>query len=278
DHLVGKYYVAFETELKKQIKKLVAIGISEEEAMKNAPIMKEAYELLRKWESGDPQVLALWEKLNNWVISGFEQTLNRLKVNFDQIDLESELYKYGKQIILTAYQNGLLERDETGAIFINLENEGLDKKILLRADGTSMYITQDIGIAVYRYQKYCPDQMIYVVGNEQEYHFKVLKSTLKKLNYQWYSIITHYSYGMVELPEGKMKSREGTVVDADDLLDELKYLAKQTACDSGKLKNLDTNKAEEIYEQIGQGAIRYFILKVDSKKNILYDPKASLDF
>ena len=149
---------------------------------------------------------------------------------------------------------------------------------MLRADGTSMYITQDIGIAVYRYQKYCPDQMIYVVGNEQEYHFKVLKSTLKKLNYQWYSIITHYSYGMVELPEGKMKSREGTVVDADDLLDELKYLAKQTACDSGKLKNLDTNKAEEIYEQIGQGAIRYFILKVDSKKNILYDPKASLDF
>ena len=222
--------------------------------------------------------LELWEKLNNWVLDGFNETLTRLNVHFDLVDLESQIYQLGKQIILTALQKKLVHQDESGAIFIDLTNEGLDKKILLRNDGTSMYITQDIGLAIHRYQKYSPDEMIYVVGNEQDYHFKVLKAILKKLNYNWADIIYHFSYGMVELPEGKMKSREGTVVDADDLLDELKDLAKQTASESGKLTNLSNNELEHICEQIGQGAIRYFILKVDSKKNILYDPKASLDF
>jgi arginyl-tRNA synthetase len=278
DHLVGKYYVAFENELRKQIEQLISGGMSKDEAMKNAPIMLEAYELLRKWEAGDADVIKLWQKLNSWVLDGFNQTLKRLNVDFDVVDLESEIYQYGKQIILSAFQNGLVHRDESGAIFIDLSEDGLDKKILLRSDGTSMYITQDIGIAVYRYQKFFPDEMIYVVGNEQDYHFKVLKSILKKLNYNWAEIINHYNYGMVELPEGKMKSREGTVVDADDLLDELKNLALQTADESGKLANLSKDELEKIFEQIGQGAIRYFILKVDSKKNILYDPKASLDF
>jgi arginyl-tRNA synthetase len=278
DHLVGKYYVAFDVELKKQTELLIAQGMSKDDAIKNAPIMQEAYELLRRWEAADPDVLELWEKLNNWVLDGFNETLTRLNVHFDLVDLESQIYQLGKQIILTALQKKLVHQDESGAIFIDLTNEGLDKKILLRNDGTSMYITQDIGLAIHRYQKYSPDEMIYVVGNEQDYHFKVLKAILKKLNYNWADIIYHFSYGMVELPEGKMKSREGTVVDADDLLDELKDLAKQTASESGKLTNLSNNELEHICEQIGQGAIRYFILKVDSKKNILYDPKASLDF
>lgn len=278
DHLVGKYYVAFDVELKKQTELLIAQGMSKDDAIKNAPIMQEAYELLRRWEAADPDVLELWEKLNNWVLDGFNETLTRLNVHFDLVDLESQIYQLGKQIILTALQKKLVHQDESGAIFIDLTNEGLDKKILLRNDGTSMYITQDIGLAIHRYQKYSPDEMIYVVGNEQDYHFKVLKAILKKLNYNWADIIYHFSYGMVELPEGKMKSREGTVVDADDLLDELKDLAKQTASESGKLTNLSNNELEHICEKIGQGAIRYFILKVDSKKNILYDPKASLDF
>ncbi|HQP90511.1 MAG TPA: arginine--tRNA ligase, partial [Bacteroidales bacterium] len=278
DHLVGKYYVAFDVELKKQTELLIAQGMSKDDAIKNAPIMQEAYELLRRWEAADPDVLELWEKLNNWVLDGFNETLTRLNVHFDLVDLESQIYQLGKQIILSALQKKLVHQDESGAIFIDLTNEGLDKKILLRNDGTSMYITQDIGLAIHRYQKYSPDEMIYVVGNEQDYHFKVLKAILKKLNYNWADIIYHFSYGMVELPEGKMKSREGTVVDADDLLDELKDLAKQTASESGKLTNLSNNELEHICEQIGQGAIRYFILKVDSKKNILYDPKASLDF
>ena len=278
DHLVGKYYVAFDVEFKKQTELLIAQGMSKDDAIKNAPIMQEAYELLRRWEAADPDVLELWEKLNNWVLDGFNETLTRLNVHFDLVDLESQIYQLGKQIILTALQKKLVHQDESGAIFIDLTNEGLDKKIILRNDGTSMYITQDIGVAIHRYQKYSPNEMIYVVGNEQDYHFKVLKAILKKLNYKWADIIYHFSYGMVELPEGKMKSREGTVVDADDLLDELKDLAKQTASESGKLTNLSNNELEHICEQIGQGAIRYFILKVDSKKNILYDPKASLDF
>lgn len=278
DHLVGKYYVAFDVELKKQTELLIAQGMSKDDAIKNAPIMQEAYELLRRWEAADPDVLELWEKLNNWVLDGFNETLTRLNVHFDLVDLESQIYQLGKQIILSALQKKLVHKDESGAIFIDLTNEGLDKKILLRNDGTSMYITQDIGVAIHRYQKYSPNEMIYVVGNEQDYHFKVLKAILKKLNYKWADIIYHFSYGMVELPEGKMKSREGTVVDADDLLDELKDLAKQTASESGKLTNLSNNELEHICEKIGQGAIRYFILKVDSKKNILYDPKASLDF
>lgn len=278
DHLVGKYYVAFDVELKKQTELLIAQGMSKDDAIKNAPIMQEAYELLRRWEAADPDVLELWEKLNNWVLDGFNETLTRLNVHFDLVDLESQIYQLGKQIILSALQKKLVHQDESGAIFIDLTNEGLDKKILLRNDGTSMYITQDIGVAIHRYQKYSPNEMIYVVGNEQDYHFKVLKAILKKLNYNWADIIYHFSYGMVELPEGKMKSREGTVVDADDLLDELKDLAKQTASESGKLTNLSNNELEHICEKIGQGAIRYFILKVDSKKNILYDPKASLDF
>ena len=278
DHLVGKYYVAFDVELKKQTELLIAQGMSKDDAIKNAPIMQEAYELLRRWEAADPDVLELWEKLNNWVLDGFNETLTRLNVHFDLVDLESQIYQLGKQIILSALQKKLVHKDESGAIFIDLTNEGLDKKILLRNDGTSMYITQDIGVAIHRYQKYSPNEMIYVVGNEQDYHFKVLKAVLKKLNYNWADIIYHFSYGMVELPEGKMKSREGTVVDADDLLDELKDLAKQTASESGKLTNLSNNELEHICEKIGQGAIRYFILKVDSKKNILYDPKASLDF
>ncbi len=278
DHLVGKYYVAFDVEHKKQTELLIAQGMSKDDAIKNAPIMQEAYELLRRWEAADPDVLELWEKLNNWVLDGFNETLTRLNVHFDLVDLESQIYQLGKQIILTALQKKLVHQDESGAIFIDLTNEGLDKKILLRNDGTSMYITQDIGVSIHRYQKYSPNEMIYVVGNEQDYHFKVLKAVLKKLNYNWADIIYHFSYGMVELPEGKMKSREGTVVDADDLLDELKDLAKQTASESGKLTNLSNNELEHICEKIGQGAIRYFILKVDSKKNILYDPKASLDF
>ena len=270
--------MAFDAELKKQTELLIADGMSKEDAAKNAPIMLEAYELLRRWEAADPDVIKLWEKLNNWVLDGFNETLTRLNVHFDLVYLESQIYQYGKQIILSALQNGLVHQDESGAIYVDLTNEGLDKKILLRSDGTSMYITQDIGLAIHRYQKFFPDEMIYVVGNEQDYHFKVLKAILKKLNYNWADIIYHFSYGMVELPEGKMKSREGTVVDADDLLDELKDLALQTAAESGKLTNLPDDELEKICEQIGQGAIRYFILKVDSKKNILYDPRASLDF
>ncbi|MRI64145.1 arginine--tRNA ligase [Ornithobacterium rhinotracheale] len=278
DHLVGKYYVAFDQAYRAEIKDLVAQGVSEEEAKKKAPIFLEAQEMLRKWEANDPEVRTLWATMNDWVYKGFDETYERLGVNFDEVQHESETYLLGKDLVNQGLEKGVFFKKEDGSVWIDLTSEGLDEKLVLRADGTSVYITQDLGTAVERFKNYNIDGLTYVVGNEQDYHFKVLFLILKKLGFDWADQLHHLSYGMVDLPDGKMKSREGTVVDADDLMDEMKQTAKDIAAEAGKLDGLSEEEKEELYEIIGLGALKYYILKVDPKKRILFNPKESIDF
>ncbi|MCK0206018.1 arginine--tRNA ligase [Ornithobacterium rhinotracheale] len=278
DHLVGKYYVAFDQAYRAEIKDLVAQGVSEEEAKKKAPIFLEAQEMLRKWEANDPEVRTLWATMNDWVYKGFDETYERLGVNFDEVQHESETYLLGKDLVNQGLEKGVFFKKEDGSVWIDLTSEGLDEKLVLRADGTSVYITQDLGTAVERFKNYNIDGLTYVVGNEQDYHFKVLFLILKKLGFDWADQLHHLSYGMVDLPDGKMKSREGTVVDADDLMDEMKQTAKDIAAEAGKLDGLSEEEKEELYEIIGLGALKYYILKVDPKKRIMFNPKESIDF
>lgn len=278
DHLVGKYYVKFDQEYKAEIKELVEAGSPEKEASKEAPIIKEAQQMLRDWEAREPKVYQLWKMMNDWVYAGFDITYKRLGVDFDKIYYESETYLLGKEIVMKGFEDGILYQNEDGSIWANLEDEGLDQKLLLRADGTSVYMTQDIGTAKLRIEDYNPKSLLYVVGNEQNYHFEVLKIVLKKLGYDWAGIIEHISYGMVELPHGKMKSREGTVVDADDLIDDIIKNAADITSESGKLEGLSKAEAENLFRQIGLGALKFFILKVDPKKKMLFNPEESIDF
>ncbi|MGV4478725.1 arginine--tRNA ligase [Ornithobacterium rhinotracheale] len=278
DHLVGKYYVAFDQAYRAEIKDLVEQGMSEEEAKKKAPIFLEAQEMLRKWEANDPEVRTLWATMNDWVYRGFDETYERLGVNFDEVQHESETYLLGKDLVNQGLEKGVFFKKEDGSVWIDLTSEGLDEKLVLRADGTSVYITQDLGTAVERFKNYNIDGLTYVVGNEQDYHFKVLFLILKKLGFDWADQLHHLSYGMVDLPDGKMKSREGTVVDADDLMDEMKQTAKDIAAEAGKLDGLSEEEKEELYEIIGLGALKYYILKVDPKKRIMFNPKESIDF
>lgn len=278
DHLVGKYYVVFDKEYKRQIAELMSKGMSEEVAKKEAPIIMEAGEMLRQWEAGEPAVYSLWQTMNGWVYEGFDKTYKQLGVDFDKIYYESKTYLLGKSLVNEGLQKGVFFRKEDGSVWIDLSSDGLDQKLLLRADGTSVYMTQDLGTAVERHSEFHFDQLMYVVGNEQNYHFQVLKLILKKLGYDWSDNIFHLSYGMVELPEGKMKSREGTVVDADDLMDEMIATAKSMSEEMGKLDNLSEAEISAITSMVGLGALKYFILKVDPKKNMLFDPKESIDF
>ncbi len=278
DHLVGDYYVMFDTDYKRQIKELIAGGQTEEEAGKNAPIIKEAQELLRKWEAGDPEVYKLWQRMNQWVYDGFEITYKRLGVDFDKIYYESDTYLVGRDTVLEGVKRKILVQDSDNSVWADLSIESLDRKILLRSDGTSVYMTQDIGTAQLRQNDYSPNKMIYVVGNEQNHHFKVLAIILDKLGFAWAKDLYHMSYGMVELPEGKMKSREGTVVDADDLMDEMIVTAREMSKELGKLEGLSEEEKQEIFRIIGLGALKYFILKVDPVKNMTFDPKESIDF
>lgn len=280
DHLVGKYYVAFDKAYKAEVKALMAANsnLDEETAKKEAPIMKEAQEMLRKWEAKDPEVYELWERMNGWVYKGFDETYAAMGVSFDKVYYESNTYLLGKEIVQRGLEQGILFRKEDGSVWADLTEEGLDQKLLLRGDGTSVYMTQDLGTAVQRHGEYNLDDMVYVVGNEQNYHFQVLKLILKKLGYGWADGIYHLSYGMVELPEGKMKSREGTVVDADDLIAEMVATARAVAEEAGKLDGLSAQEIAEISRMVGLGALKYFILKVDPKKTMLFDPKESIDF
>lgn len=278
DHLVGDYYVRFDKEYKKQIAELVNQGSTEDEAKKNAPIIIEAQEMLRLWEAGDENVVALWKTMNAWVYQGFDVTYKKLGVDFDKIYYESETYLLGKSLVMEGLEKGVLYKREDGSIWADLTADGLDEKLLLRSDGTSVYMTQDIGTAHQRFVEYKLSELIYVVGNEQNYHFQVLKLVLAKLGFNWAPSLTHLSYGMVELPEGKMKSREGTVVDADDLVDEMVNTARDMSNELGKLEGYSTEEANNIYRIIGLGALKYFILKVDPKKNMTFDPKESIDF
>ncbi len=278
DKLVGDYYVLFDKEYKKQIEQLISNGYSKEEAEKKAPLMLEAQEMLRKWEQGDEKVHNLWKTMNQWVYNGFETTYQKLGITFDKIYYESETYELGKQYVLKGLSEGIFFQKSDGSVWVDLTQDGLDEKLLLRADGTSVYITQDIGTAVLRYNEFKPNRMIYVVGNEQNYHFQVLKLVLNKLGFSWANTIYHLSYGMVELPEGKMKSREGTVVDADDLIAELEHEAKQIALKSGKLKDADEITFQKGIEKIAAAALKYFILKVDPEKNMTFNPQESIDF
>lgn len=278
DHLVGKYYVLFDKEYQKEIAELVATGVDKEEAKKKAPIFVEAQNMLKKWEDGDKEVRDLWQKMNSWVYSGFEQTYKNLGVHFDVVQYESNTYLLGKDIIEKGLKNGVLFQKEDGSVWADLSEEGLDQKLLLRSDGTSVYMTQDLGTAVERFTHYNLDQLIYTVGNEQDYHFQVLFLILKKLGYNWASQLYHLSYGMVDLPSGKMKSREGTVVDADDLIQEMINTATEISGELGKLDGYSEEEKKKINQQIGLGALKYYILKVDPKKRILFDPKESIDF
>jgi arginyl-tRNA synthetase len=278
DHLVGDYYVKFDLEYKKQIKDLVGGGMKQEDAEKKAPLMLEAQEMLRKWEAGDKDVHALWETMNSWVYKGFDETYKRLGVSFDKIYYESETWIPGKKTVLAGLEKGILIKREDGSVWADLRDKGLDEKVLLRSDGTSVYMTQDIGTAQVRQQEYSPDRMVYVVGNEQNYHFKVLSIVLDMLGFPWAKSLHHLSYGMVELPEGKMKSREGTVVDADDLMDEMTDTAREMSKELGKLEGLDDGEKEYIFRIIGLGALKYYMLKVDPTKNMLFNPRESIDF
>lgn len=278
DHLVGKYYVVFDKEYKRQIGELMGSGMSEDEAKKEAPIIKEAGEMLRQWEAGEEAIYSLWQTMNSWVYEGFDKTYKQLGVDFDKIYYESKTYLLGKSLVNEGLQKGVFFRKDDGSVWIDLSSDGLDEKLLLRADGTSVYMTQDLGTAVERHSEFHFDQLMYVVGNEQNYHFQVLKLILKKLGYNWSDNIFHLSYGMVELPEGKMKSREGTVVDADDLMEEMIATAKSMSEEMGKLDNLTSEEISTITNMVGLGALKYFILKVDPKKNMLFDPKESIDF
>ena len=278
DHLIGDYYVAFDKHYKAEIEELMQQGMSKEEAEINSPLIKEAHEMLVKWEAGDPEVRALWEKMNSWVYAGFDETYRRMGVSFDKIYYESNTYIDGKKKVLEGLDKGLFYRKEDGSVWADLTAEGLDHKLLLRSDGTSVYMTQDIGTAQQRFNDYPIDQMIYVVGNEQNYHFQVLSILLDKLGFKWGKDLIHFSYGMVELPNGKMKSREGTVVDADDLMDEMVATAQETSQELGKLDGLTASEAAEIAHIVGMGALKYFILKVDARKNMTFNPQESIDF
>ncbi|NSW93684.1 MAG: arginine--tRNA ligase [Bacteroidales bacterium] len=278
DHLVGKYYVMFEQEYKLQCEELMKNGMSENEARNSAPLIVEARKLLQRWEAGDEEVVSLWKMMNSWVYEGFDFTYRMLGVDFDKIYYESETYILGREIVLSALEKNLLYRHTDSSVWIDLSAEGLDHKLLLRSDGTAVYITQDIGTAVSRYEEFGFDKTIYVVGNEQNYHFQVLKALLKKLGYEWADGLVHFSYGMVELPEGKMKSREGTVVDADDLIKEMIDTARSLSLELGKLSDFTEEEKEDIFRQIGLGALKYFILKVDPRKNMTFNPSESIDF
>lgn len=279
DKLVGDYYVRFEAELRKQVKGLMETeGISEEEARKEAPLIQEAQSLLRKWEQREPQTMAVWELMNGWVYEGFDATYHRLGVDFDKIYYESETYLLGKDLVKEGLEKGVFHKREDGSVWVDLTAEGLDEKLLLRSDATSVYITQDLGTAQLRYDDFKPGKMIYVVGNEQNYHFDVLQKVLAKLEKPYADALYHLSYGMVELPEGKMKSREGTVVDADDLMDEMVETARRTTEELGKVQDFNEEEKANLFHIIGLGALKYFILKVDPKKNMLFNPAESIDF
>ena len=276
DHLIGDFYVAFDKHYREEVKALMEKGMTEDEAKANAPLMLEAREMLRKWEAGDPEVRELWKTMNGWVYEGFDETYRRLGVDFDKIYYESDTYLEGKDLVLGGIDKGIMYRKEDGSVWADLTGDGLDHKLLLRADGTSVYMTQDIGTAKLRYQDFPIDKMIYVVGNEQNYHFQVLSLLLDKLGFKWGKDLTHFSYGMVELPEGKMKSREGTVVDADDLLDKMVADAREMSAD--RFADMPADEAAEVARMVGLGALKYFLLKVDPKKNMLFNPKESIDF
>lgn len=278
DHLVGKYYVKFEQEYKAQIEELIRKGMNEAEARNAAPLMLEAREMLLKWESGNSEVVDLWKRMNSWVYAGFEETYRMLGVDFDKIYYESDTYITGKEIVLAGLKDNILYKHDDNSVWVDLTSQGLDHKLLLRSDGTAVYMTQDLGTAVARQNDFHFDKTLYVVGNEQNYHFQVLKALMKKMGYKWADGLIHFSYGMVELPEGKMKSREGTVVDADDLIKEMKETAKIVSLELGKLTDFSDEEKEEIFRKIGLGALKYFILKVDPHKNMTFNPEESIDF
>ena len=278
DHLIGDYYVAFDKHYRAEVNELMQQGQTKEEAEANAPLIKEAHEMLVKWEAGDPEVRALWQKMNGWVYAGFDETYHRLGVSFDKIYYESQTYLEGKKKVLEGLEQGIFYRKADGSVWADLTSEGLDHKLLLRSDGTSVYMTQDIGTADQRFKDYDISKMIYVVGNEQNYHFQVLSILLDKLGFKWGKDLIHFSYGMVELPNGKMKSREGTVVDADDLMDEMVQTARKTSGELGKLDGMTAAEADDIARIVGMGALKYFILKVDARKNMLFNPEESIDF
>ncbi|AUC79241.1 arginine--tRNA ligase [Nonlabens sp. MB-3u-79] len=278
DKLVGNYYVKFNQEYKKEIAVLISNGKTEEEAKKEAPSLIAAQQMLQKWEQGDAEVVALWEKMNAWVYDGFKTTYQNLGVDFDSLYYESDTYLLGKDVVQQGLDKGVFEKDPDGSVWIDLTEDGLDRKIVLRSDGTSVYMTQDIGTAIQRVKDHDINSMVYTVGNEQDYHFKVLFLILKKLGFDWAENLYHLSYGMVELPSGKMKSREGTVVDADELMEEMTSTAKAIALEQGKLEGLSEQEKERLYDMIGLGALKYFMLKVDPKRSMLFDPVESVDF
>ena len=278
DHLIGDYYVAFDKHYREEVKQLMAQGMDEEQAKQEAPLIKEAHAMLVKWEQGDAEVRALWEKMNSWVYAGFDETYRKMGVSFDKIYYESQTYLKGKAKVEEGLAKGLFERHDDGSVWADLTNEGLDQKLLLRSDGTSVYMTQDIGTAEMRYEDYPIDKMIYVVGNEQNYHFQVLSILLDRLGFKWGKELTHFSYGMVELPNGKMKSREGTVVDADDLMELMVSDAYKTSMELGKFDDMTEEERQDIARIVGMGALKYFILKVDARKNMLFNPEESIDF
>ncbi len=278
DKLVGNYYVKFDQQYKKEIADLIATGKTEDEAKKEALSIIAAQQMLRKWEQGDDEVVALWKKMNSWVYDGFETTYKNLGVNFDSLYYESNTYLLGKDVVQQGLESGVFYRKEDGSVWIDLTDDGLDEKIVLRSDGTAVYMTQDIGTAIQRVKDHDINSMVYTVGNEQDYHFKVLFLILKKLGYDWAANLYHLSYGMVELPSGKMKSREGTVVDADDLMEEMTATAREIAQEQGKLDGMNDNDKQRLYKMIGLGALKYFMLKVDPKKSMMFDPQESVDF
>ncbi len=278
DHLVGDMYVAFNDIFTKEVEELVAGGMDKEQAKKEAPCLKEAHEMLQKWEAGDPEVRDLWARMNKWVLDGFDLTYKSLGISFDKVYYESQTYLLGKSLVQKGLDMGVFVQDPDGSVWCDLTADGLDRKLLLRSDGTSVYITQDLGTAERRFAEYNLDSHVYVVGDEQNYHFQVLKLILGKLGFSWAQNIFHLSYGMVELPEGKMKSREGTVVDADDLIQKMYEEAKATSEESGKLADMSEEEKEKLYHMIGLGALKYFIIKVDPKKTMLFNPKESIDF
>ncbi len=278
DHLVGKYYVEFDKHYKAEIQELMSLGMSEEDAKREAPLIKQAQEMLLKWEQGDKEIRELWEMMNGWVYTGFDETYKKLGVDFDKIYYESDTYTEGRSKVEEGLAKGIFYQREDGSVWADLTSDGLDEKLLLRADGTSVYMTQDIGTAKIRYEEYPIKKMVYVVGNEQNYHFQVLSILLDKLSFEWGKDLVHFSYGMVELPEGKMKSREGTVVDADDLIAEMVETARETSQELGKLDGLSDEEIENIARMVGLGALKYFILKVDPRKNMTFNPKESIDF
>ncbi|MDR1416547.1 MAG: arginine--tRNA ligase [Prevotellaceae bacterium] len=278
DHLVGEYYVRFDKEYKRQVSALMHTGIPEDEAKKKAPILQEAQNMLLAWEQGNDEIFDLWESMNSWVYEGFDATYKKLGVSFDKTYYESRTYLLGKELVKEGLKKGIFFKREDGSVWCDLTPDGLDQKLLLRSDGTSVYMTQDLGTARHRFSEYNFSELVYVVGNEQNYHFQVLKLILKKLGYAWSDSIYHLSYGMVELPEGKMKSREGTVVDADDLIDAMVATARETSLELGKLSDIPQEEQQRLFHIVGLGALKYFILKVDPKKTMLFDPKESIDF